>query len=567
MSRTIKHCIRLILFPTMLALLLASSLSLFVASTRVTRAQALEKSSISQAVQLDSPAIVRILSVVYGRVICYGCASDGSNVVSPQKDFFGWASSGSGVFVSPDGYILTADHVVDHTSSNPGDLDYLLNAAANDIASRYNMTANNVLQILQNQNNQGNLGIDIQLQSQTVYLSTSYTGQLQNTAQMISYPLTRVVASSPVTKQDTAIIQIEAHDMPFLTLAQNGTITIGDTVTAIGYPGDADCVVNNCNFTALLTPSQSNATTLGSLLDLSASSGQITSQKSWPDGTPVYVVGGEIASAGSSGGPIIDQQGNIIGFVDAAPSSNRITFVVPSSVIQSYMQQSGLSNPQQHGKFMSSWTQAINDYSGSVACHWTNASKELTALHNNYPQFGAALPLLQNAQAKVTPTECPAPVPPQSFAIMPLLAGISVGAILIALLVIFFSRRRRQPGIQAIQANVYTPAPVSVSSPGQSHPQYPPYPAQGSTGYGYGSNAWQNGYSSQGLTYLASQGPAVQATPVVNLVQSPTPAQSFPPVQIPTPIRQCISGHIISERDARFCPDCGSMVHEIAVRQ
>jgi Trypsin-like peptidase domain len=518
-------------------------------------------------VQLDGPAIVRILSVVYGRVICYGCASDGTNVVSPQKDFFGWASSGSGVFVSPDGYILTADHVVDHTTSNSGDLDYLLNAAANDIASRYNMTPDNVLQILLNQNNQGNLGIDIQVQSQTVYLSTSYTGQLQNTAQMVSYPLTRVVASSPVAKQDTAIIQIEAHDMPFLALAQNSTINIGDTVTAIGYPGDADCVVNNCNFTALLTPSQSNATTLGSLLDLSASSGQITSQKSWPDGTPVYVVGGEIASAGSSGGPIIDQQGNIIGFVDAAPSSNRITFVVPSSVIQSYIQQSGISNPR--GKFMSLWTQAINDYSGSVACHWTNASKELAALHNNYPQFGAALPLLQNAQAKVTPTECPAPVPPQSFTIMPLLAGVSAGAVLLALLVIFFSRRRRQPGIQAIPVNVYTPAPVSVSSPvlAQSHPQYPPYPAPGSTGYGYGSNAWQNGYYSQGPTYPASQGPAAPVTPVVNPVQSPTPAQSFPPVQTPTPIRQCFGGHIISERDARFCPDCGTPVYEIVARQ
>ncbi|HEV2582398.1 MAG TPA: trypsin-like peptidase domain-containing protein [Ktedonobacteraceae bacterium] len=572
MSGSIKHYMRLILFPTLLALLLASSLSLLVASTHVTRAQALAQNSISQPVQLDSPAIVRIISVVIGRVICYGCASDGSNVVSPQKNYFGWASSGSGVFVSPDGYILTADHVVDHTTSNPGDVDYLLNAAANDIASRYNTTPANALQILQDQYNQGNLGITIQVQSQTVFLSTAYTGQLQNTAQMISYPLTRVVASSPVDKQDTAIIQIEAHDMPFLSLAQNSTINIGDSVTAVGYPGDADCVVNNCDFTALLPPIQSDANTLSSLLDLSASTGQVTSKKSWPDGTPVYVVGGEIASAGSSGGPIIDQQGNIIGFVDAAPSSNRITFVVPSSVIQSYMQQSGISSPQ-HGKFMSLWTKAINDYTGSVACHWTNATRELTALHNDYPQFGAALSLMQNAQSNVTPTECPAPS--QSFNIVPLIGGIAAVALLGTLLVIFFLRRRRQPGIPApvvMPSAINTPVPVSVSSPAlpQSHPQYAPYPPQGSTGYGYGSQVWQNTYNSQGQTYPASQGLPAQAapvTPVMYPVQTPTPAQAFPPVQSPTPFRQCTSGHIIYEREARFCPDCGSTVHEVPVRQ
>lgn len=550
MSRTMKHCMRFILFPALLAAMLTTGLSFFVASTPVARAQSLDSSgTMSQAVQLDSPAVVRILSVVYGQLVCRGCDSNGNDVYSPQQsqNYFEWASSGSGVFVSPDGYILTADHVVDHSASNPGDLDYLLNSAANDIATRYNMTPDSALQILQNQYNQGNVGINIQVQSQKVFLSTTYTGQLQNTAQMISYPLTRVVASSAVDKQDTAIIQIEAHDMPFLNLASNSTINVGDTVTAIGYPADADCVVNNCDFTALLTPGQSDATTLSSLLDLSASSGQITSQKTQQDGTPVSIVGGEIASAGSSGGPVIDQQGNIIGFVDAAPSGNRITFVVPSSVIQSYIQQAGITNP--HGNFMSLWTQALTDYNSSNACLRSQASANLTKLRTDYPQFGAVLPLLQNAPATST-TACAAP---SSSNNMLLIAGMVAGIILVAGILIFLKRRKRNAP-QLAPAPMLTPAPVSMPTPAPqassspslvrlpSQPQYPPYAPQSPTGYG--ASAWNTGIDSQAVTMPPSQ---------------------VTPVQSPTPVRQCSRGHLIYEREARFCPDCGSTVQDLFI--
>src|ERR1700730_5640545 len=100
MSGTMKRCIRLILFPALLAALLASGLSFFVASAPIARAQALNTGNTSQAVQLDSPAVVRILSQIAGQVVCYGCANDGSNIVSPQSGAFMLDVSGSGAFIS-----------------------------------------------------------------------------------------------------------------------------------------------------------------------------------------------------------------------------------------------------------------------------------------------------------------------------------------------------------------------------------------------------------------------------------------------------------------------------------
>src|SRR6185437_1764895 len=82
------------------------------------RAQAAD-SVAQQAVQLDSPAVVRIVSVVNASLTCSGCASDGSDIHSPSDgSVFTYYSSGSGAFITPGGAILTADHVVDHSLNN-----------------------------------------------------------------------------------------------------------------------------------------------------------------------------------------------------------------------------------------------------------------------------------------------------------------------------------------------------------------------------------------------------------------------------------------------------------------
>ena len=171
----------------------------------------------------------------------------------------------------------------------------------------------------------------------------------------------KVAFTERIPAQDTAIIKVEATDMPFLKLATASSIKVQDTVTAVAYPGDAD----TGDFTSLFSPTSTNVNTVNSLLSVSVNSGQVTAQKTFADGTLVYETSG-ISSAGSSGGPVLDEKGAIIGFVDAGPTNDRITLLVPSSVVTSYKQQAGISNPK--GPFMDQWTKAITEYDASIAC-------------------------------------------------------------------------------------------------------------------------------------------------------------------------------------------------------
>ena len=76
-------------------------------------------------VNLASPAVVRIVSEVDGQVVCKACADDGSDIAFPlDGSAYALDFSGSGAFISSDGYVLTADHVVDYDNNDQIYLDF-----------------------------------------------------------------------------------------------------------------------------------------------------------------------------------------------------------------------------------------------------------------------------------------------------------------------------------------------------------------------------------------------------------------------------------------------------------
>src|SRR5579884_1774618 len=204
----------------------------------------------THASSLASPAVVRIITTISGTVTCQACNSDGSNLTFPmpgeELKAFPILSAGSGAFISPDGYILTADHVVDVLPNDPGIESFLLEWAAYDISQNpnFNATYDQALQALQQLQGQGRIQFNYAVTDREVFFSTYYTGQLQNSGQAVGHQITRVAISSPEDKQDVAVVKIELpqgqNDMPYLTLADASNIHVGDSVTAIAYPGDAD---------------------------------------------------------------------------------------------------------------------------------------------------------------------------------------------------------------------------------------------------------------------------------------------------------------------------------------
>lgn len=478
-------------------------------TARAAGAQSPADSSAQQAVTLDSPAVVRIVSVVNANLTCAKCASDGSDIHSPSgAGVFTYYSSGSGAFITPTGAILTADHVVDHSMRNSEDVAFVEQQAAPDIATQYpSVTSDQALQYLQN--NPSKVTITFTVAFQKAFLSTAYTGNLPDTQHVYAFPIATIVTSSAVDKQDTAIVQIDTRgikpgpDFPYLTLS-NRPVSALDNVTAIAFPSDADLALNNADFTSLANVSGSDVNTINSLLSPSVNTGTITkANEIRPDGTPVYEAS-SIASTGSSGGPVINDHGEVIGFVDAGPITDRLTFIIPSAVAETYLAQAGMASPPE-GRFMGLWTGAMNQYYSSSTCHWTQATSALKALKAQYPTFGGVAPFLAQSSQSAQGETCPAggassaSITGDVGAGLALIGGCVVAAIALILGVIFLvvalTRRRKRA----------KPAPA-------------------------------------------------YATPAATASMAPTAAT----LPYPPGTRFCPNGHAVAETDAAFCPVCGA---------
>ncbi|HET8909483.1 MAG TPA: trypsin-like peptidase domain-containing protein, partial [Ktedonobacterales bacterium] len=472
------------------------------------------------------------------------------------------------------GYVLTADHVVDYANNDQIILDFF-NQAVNEFAQATGTSQSDAQTIFLQLVNQNLIKIPTQVISQKVFLSTAYTGALNNPAQVTSYDITRIVANSPVDKQDVAIVKVEAHDMPYLQMAPANSVHVQDTITAVAYPADAD----TGDFTALLSPaSGGNVNTANSLLTASVNTAQVTGQKTFSDGTPVYETSG-LANHGSSGGPVIDTQGRIIGVVDAIAVSNgqedtRVVYLIPSDVASQYVRQSGATSG---GAFMTAWTKAITEYDATGPCHFTNAKRDLTTLKNSYPAFGGVTTYLSDAQTKATAAECPAPGPNVG-----LIAGICVGVLiliaLVAVLIFAVVRRGRKP--QPAVAGGYAAAPNTYGqqqqmapgmyTPPMSAPGAQPYTPTPQTGTPY-SPTLPGAAAPYAAPYAAPQPPTPQPPTPQPQAYTPPQPQSFgtPAPQQPAypsqpgaapASRVCANGHRVNDPAAQFCPVCGAPV-------
>ncbi len=467
--------------------------------------------------RLASPAVVRIITQLTGKVIF--TSPDGRSIAFPLKGgTYSLVYSGSGAFINPDGYVLTADHVVDFQEKNPDIENEFINFAAAEYASQTGMSPEQATkEFVQFLNAGGKIDVPYQVAGQKVFLSTAYTGPVQNVAQVNGYDVTRNtdLPHSTPDKQDVAIVKVEAHDMPFLTLASASSIQVQDSVTAIAFPGDADV---DPDFEWLLAPTQSNSKSLNDLLTPSIENGQVTAAgKQLGDGTSVYETN-NIANHGSSGGPVINNQGQIIGFVDRG--SERVVFLIPGDIVVSYMKQAGITGSEK-GAFMSLWTKAINEYDSTAAGHWTQAYQDLKKLHEDYPAFGAIQPLIKTAQEKAA-TE------PALSGGIPTTVLLIAGATLLLMMIggvlsfVFLRRRKRpQPQPSATAASVPAALPVTGSVGTLAMPVTP-----------------------------GDLAPSGQAPPAVGL----------PPASSAASSRKCTSGHVVIDPKAHFCPECGAPI-------
>jgi S1-C subfamily serine protease len=432
-----------------------------------------------RAVDTATPAVVRIGTSEQASLTLQLCSRSVQLPLSGGT--YDVASTGSGAFISANGDILTADHVV-----HPPD-DEVLYFAADDIAyvlddlGAYDpgcgltggaVSANDVA------NGLVNLKYTVHTSGlhSVVWLSTAYSGPINATSlrDAPSLPAT-VEASSSYTNDDVAIVRVNQTDMPSISLGSSADVAVEDALTVVGFPGNGDVTLSPNN---MLTPSVNNVT--------------VSALKMNDNGSPLIQVAGNVEH-GDSGGPLLNAQGEIVGVVSfgAPDPQGSTTFMRASSSVQPLITSQSINTAPGH--FQTAWSQAFDEFAATYPGHWHAAQAKMEALNTAYPQFKALAPYLQFARTAAAQEQLPQPGPSTTQLLVG--GGVAILIVVLAALVLILfvraraRRKRRAPlppaGVMPVGfALPYAGGPQPYGSPYGIPPQpfaRPPYggPASG----------------------------------------------------------------------------------------
>lgn len=367
------------------------------------------------------PAVVRIVTTVKGRLSVHFPPT--TDVTFPQQENgnYDLSFSGTGTFISAQGDILTADHVI----NPPRDKNLnaaLYAAAADDIAKYMNQNAQSgAQQVTKDQVVQQLTGG--QLQSTPTYeqgdsvafLSTDYTGPLtapdfQSLPTGIALKVDQIKKESAPDQQDTAIIHVPMQDTPSVALGNSTDVQPLDKLTIIGFPGNGD-VSNKPN----------------DLLTSSLNILQVSSKKNSDTGAPLIQVSGN-AGHGDSGAPALNSEGQIVGIVsykqaDTDNSGSNATFLQASQSAQAMIEALNLDTTP--GTFQQLWNQSFQDYAATTSGHWHRAQQGFDQLAQKYPLFKAVQPYQEYARTQAAREATSTPTPTATVRAQPTATAVS----------------------------------------------------------------------------------------------------------------------------------------------
>lgn len=303
------------------------------------------------------PAVVLIYSQVQADITI---PRDGGGALSLSTST---ASAGSGWVITPDGFIVTNGHVVEmYHDSNETELRQNLLYQALTQAGVFSEVDPETGRLPTEQEAvQETLEIyqraDIVLKKDLVAILQN--GQtLEASVREFSPPVVAVPGKISIpgvgsfdNGRDVAILKVSARDLPTMTIGDSDGAAIGEEIFVAGYPGAA----------AL------DAISDASTLEASFTRGQIASLKAAIGGEDLIQVDAA-ASPGSSGGPVFDRDGNVLGILTLGEGQN-FNFAVTANTIRDFFRSSG--GVAGESLFDRTWTRALDayyssDYEGAI---------------------------------------------------------------------------------------------------------------------------------------------------------------------------------------------------------
>ncbi len=184
--------------------------------------------------------------------------------------------------------------------------------------------------------------------------------------------------------KDVAILKIDARNLPTIALADSDRVELGQPIQILGFPG----VVL---YHELLDKR--------SAVEASVTSGRVSSLKRDARGAPVIQTDAA-ASWGNSGGPAINDRGDVVGILtfisvtaDETQSVQGFNFLVPANIVREFSRSAGVSLDTP-SPFNAVWHEAVMRY---VQGDWAGAQPALDAAARLVPNLAD----VQRLQAEV----------------------------------------------------------------------------------------------------------------------------------------------------------------------
>jgi hypothetical protein len=457
-------------------------------------------------------------------------------VVTDWKAFpEAWTTGCSGLIVNPGGYIVTAGHCVD--DGWEGAQGSALEYAVDEMIDNGDVSASKREQLIDDvksgairwkveghdQDSRPDPVVHVQVGGGPVKWRDNVE-QAQGTS-------ARVLDFRPWSKGDVALLKVEDDNLPVVPLAPKSDIQVGQELLSIGYP------------LALASARE------GDTVALTARNGQVNSVDSTAMNGPgnLFYETSAALTAGMSGGPSVDLQGRVIG-LNSTVTEDRISYVVPSSVVLEMLNRNGIKNEQ--GRLDQLYREGLDNY---YQGYHTDAIKDFDQVlamvpnhHQAIDKKARAANLRQQFGDQPKPA---ATVKSKGFdwALPAIVASLALAAVS-ALVGGWLWRRKRARALRAPAGGVPSPAvpPPALPAPAASAAEdtdnmanVPP------SGNGHRSQTWTHDESTTALSESTSS--AMEGVP------SPSTGTTVVKDTCPKCGRQF-------DPDAAYayCPDCGT---------
>ena len=333
------------------------------------------------------PAVVIIVTEVAGNVRLT-CPNRPSQRVTPPPD----QAHGSGYLVSPDGYIMTNGHVVQpyYESADRETRDSFLRQAIEEACLESGLSDERKQTAIRQLYPRIAPTASVELKKTlTVILPNreKFVAEVKAYSPALAERPGKQVSSGEGTKEsgkDVAVLKIDAKNLPTIALGDSDRVQVGQPIRILGFPG----VVM---YHDLLDKR--------SAVEASVTSGLVSSLKRDARGGSVIQTDAA-ASWGNSGGPAINEQGEVVGMLtfisltsDETQAIQGFNFLVPVNTVKEFARAAGVPL-EKASPFNTVWHEAVDRYASK---DWAGAQSRLDAANRLLPN----LPDVQRLQTDV----------------------------------------------------------------------------------------------------------------------------------------------------------------------